>query len=93
MKLAFAVGDAARVRVGNPSGHTRVPGYLRGKPGVVIAVIGAFPLADDVARGVRGEPQPLYTLQFAAPDVWGCDGDERGSITADLWESYLEVAT
>ena len=91
MKTTYAVGDAARVRLGNPDGHTRVPGYLRGKPGVVIAVVGAFPLADDMARGDRSEPQPLYTVRFAASDVFGTDGDDMAAITADLWESYLEV--
>jgi len=90
MERLFAVGDAARVRLGNPRGHCRVPGYLRGKCGRILALAGAFPLADERARGQYSEPEPLYTVRFAANDVWGADGDARLSITAELWESYLE---
>ena len=32
----FSVGDAVRVRVAHPRGHTRCPGYVRGRRGVVV---------------------------------------------------------
>ncbi|GAC1654601.1 MAG: hypothetical protein NVS9B12_05240 [Vulcanimicrobiaceae bacterium] len=93
MSARFSVGDGARVRIGNPAGHTRVPRYLRGKPGIVIALIGEFPLADESARGEASAPEPLYTLRFEGRNVWGADGEDRVWITADLWESYLEPQT
>ncbi|MGZ3497992.1 MAG: SH3-like domain-containing protein [Vulcanimicrobiaceae bacterium] len=80
-----------RTRLGNPVGHTRLPGYLRGRPGRIEAVIGRFPLADQRALGKRdAEKQPLYTVRFDARDVWGDDAPRETSITADLFESYLE---
>jgi nitrile hydratase len=90
MKPRFCVGERAVVRLGNPDGHTRVPTYLRGKRGEVVAVVGEFVLADDSARGIRSAPQPLYTVRFSARDIWGADASSTVSVTADLWESYLE---
>lgn len=89
----FRVGERAVVRLGNPDGHTRVPGYLRGKCGEVIEILGKFVLADDSARGIRSPEQMLYTVRFQAEDIWGADGALGVSVTADLWESYLEGAT
>lgn len=90
MKATFAVGDAVAVQSVKPTGHCRVPGYLRGKRGRIVAVVGSYPLADKRARSEQSEPEPLYTVMFYAADVWG-GGDVQLSIAADLWESYLEV--
>ncbi len=91
MNQRFSVGDTAIVRLGNPVGHCRVPGYLRGRRGCVIAVAGSFVLADDSARGVRSAPQTVYTVLFRAKDIWGGDADANLAVTAELWESYLEA--
>jgi len=88
---SFVVGERALVRLGNPQGHTRVPGYLRGRRGEVIAVAGKFVLADDSARGIRGAPQTVYTVRFEAHEIWGDDAPAGVSVTADLWESYLQI--
>lgn len=84
----FAPGDRVRARAVDPAGHTRLPCYARGRTGRVLAVTGSWPLADDVARG-RAEPrvEPVYTVVFAARDLWGEGGHE---VTLDLWQSYLE---
>jgi hypothetical protein len=45
----------------------------------------------DTSAHFKGEnPQWLYTVKFAAVELWGPKVDPRDSITADLWESYLE---
>ncbi|MFN2527441.1 MAG: SH3-like domain-containing protein [Candidatus Baltobacteraceae bacterium] len=88
---SFAVGERALVRLGNPQSHTRVPGYLRGRRGEVIAVAGEFVLADDSARGIRSHPQTVYTVRFEAREIWGDDAPAGVSVTAELWESYLEI--
>jgi hypothetical protein len=87
----FAIGDRVRARVMNPPGHTRLPVYLRGRPGCVEFVLGTLPFPDERARGVASAAQTAYTVRFAAADVWGADGDPSGSICADLFESYLEA--
>lgn len=87
---AFAPGDPVRTRAVDPDRHTRLPRYARGRTGRVLAVTGDWPLADDVAQG-RAAPrvEPVYTVAFAARDLWG-EGDHE--VTLDLWQSYLEPA-
>lgn len=87
----FAVGDRVRTRVMSPPGHTRLPLYLRGRSGRIEQVLGTMPFADRRAEGVVGAAQPAYTVRFATSDLWGSDGDPRGSVCADLYESYLEA--
>ncbi|WP_399065630.1 SH3-like domain-containing protein [Streptomyces winkii] len=84
----FAPGDAVRTFAADPDRHTRLPRYARGRTGRIVEVTGSWPLADDVARR-RAEPrvEPVYTVAFAARDLWG-DGDHE--VTLDLWQSYLE---
>lgn len=86
--MSFSVGDAVRARSGNPARHTRLPRYLRGKRGLVVALRGRFPLADLRAEG-RDAPEMLYTIAFDAAEVWDTDAEPRETIHADLWESYL----
>ncbi len=86
----FAIGDRVRTRVMNPRGHTRLPVYLRGRPGRIDAVLGMLPFPDARAAGVVSAAQTAYTVRFASTDVWGSDGESRGSVCADLFESYLE---
>ncbi|MDA0963379.1 MAG: nitrile hydratase subunit beta, partial [Proteobacteria bacterium] len=37
-------------------------------------------------------PEPLYTVVFAATDLWADAEDPRDEVTLDLWQSYLEPA-
>jgi nitrile hydratase subunit beta len=82
----FAAGSRVRARTADPDGHTRLPRYVRGHVGEVLAVRGDWPLPDLVVRGIS-RAEPVYAVRFAAADLWG-----RGShsVTLDLWESYLE---
>jgi nitrile hydratase len=89
---AFAVGDKVRARVINPAGHTRLPRYARGRLGVVAAVRGAFVYPDTNARRLGEAPQWLYTVRFAARELWGPEADARSSVTIDAFEPYLESA-
>jgi nitrile hydratase subunit beta len=84
----FRVGDAVRTLDRHPAGHTRLPRYARGKPGVVVAYHGAHVFPDANAHGRGEHPQPLYGVRFEARDLWG--GERRGeAVHLDLWESYL----
>lgn len=87
----FRVGDRVRARVMNPPGHTRLPVYLRGRPGRIEYLLGTLPFPDERAAGVVSAAQTAYTVRFAAQDVWGADGEPHDSICADLFESYLEA--
>ena len=87
----FAVGDAVRARNLNPAGHTRLPRYVRGRYGVIAGIHGNHVFPDTAAHNLGEHPQPLYSVRFAARELWGEQGGERDSLYIDLWEQYLEA--
>ena len=94
---AFAPGDRVRTRLPArnalvPGGHTRLPAYAAGHVGTVILRHGAHVLPDSNAHGLGENPEPLYTVAFAAADLWGTAEHEGDEVTLDLWQSYLEPA-
>ncbi len=85
----FGVGDRVRAKEMNPSGHTRLPRYVRGKQGVIEAVHGCHVFPDSNARGEGEDPQWLYTVRFDGTELWG-EGAEPGLwVSVDAWEPYL----
>jgi nitrile hydratase beta subunit len=88
----FAVGETVRARNLHPAGHTRLPRYVRDHLGVVTALHGAHVFPDANAHGRGEDPQPLYTVRFAARELWGSGANPHDSVSLDLWESYLEQA-
>jgi nitrile hydratase subunit beta len=89
-KGRFAVGEQVRARNMNPLGHTRLPRYARGKAGVVIRSHGIFVFPDTNAHFIGEQPQHLYSVRFAARELWGEDASPRDSVSIDLWDSYLD---
>lgn len=88
---AFAVGAKVRAKVINPKGHTRLPRYARGKVGEVVFDHGGHVFPDTNALDPpREDPCRLYTVKFAATELWGNDVNRRDSVCIDLWERYLE---
>jgi nitrile hydratase beta subunit len=88
----FAVGQRVRAKKINPTGHTRLPRYARGSVGIVDRIHGAHVFPDSNAH-CRGEnPQHLYSVRFAARELWGETASARDAVYLDLWESYLEPA-
>jgi nitrile hydratase beta subunit len=85
----FRVGDVVRTRVINPTGHTRLPRYARGRRATIVAYHGAHVLPDTNAHGLGECPEPLYTARFDAQELWGEDGVGSDFVHLDLWESYL----
>lgn len=85
----FKPGDRVRTRHLNPAHHTRLPRYLRGHTGEIMACHGAHVFPDSNARGLGEDPRYLYTVRFTAAEVWG--NASRDLIHADLWEPYLEA--
>lgn len=90
----FAVGDAVRMRAAAADHHTRLPGYVRGRRGVVERVHGAHVFADSHAQGLGEQPQWLYTVVFEEAELWGGEAPRQNlAVSVDAWESYLEHAT
>ena len=87
---AYSPGARIRVRADDPDHHTRMPRYVRGHVGEIVAALNHWPLPDDTARGiVPPRVQTCYAVRFSAADLWG-SGDH--TVTVDLWESYLDRA-
>jgi len=86
----FKVGEAVRAKNINPTGHTRLPRYVRGKAGTIAQIYGAFVLPDTNAHGLGENPQHVYSVRFDGRELWG-ETSERGEVLyVDLWESYLD---
>jgi nitrile hydratase len=51
---------------------------------------GAHVFPDRHAHGGGEDPRPLYSVRFAARELWGPDAPAGDSVSLDLWEPYLE---
>ena len=86
----FKAGDRVRARNMHPTGHTRLPRYVRGHIGTVTHAHGAHVLPDSNAAGLGEAPQWLYNVRFAGRELWGEAADPTLTVSVDAWESYLE---
>jgi nitrile hydratase len=88
----FKPGDRVRTRQINPSSHTRLPRYARGRAGVVEAVRGCHVFPDSVTTGRGEDPQWLYTVVFDGRELWGDRADPSLKVSVEAFEPYLEPA-
>ena len=88
----FALGQRVRTRAHPVPHHTRLPGYARGKCGVVAQLHGSHVFADTHAQGLGEQPQQLYTVVFSGEELWGRDAAPGLQVSIDAWEPYLEAA-
>lgn len=91
-KPRYAIGDKVGARNMHPTGHTRLPRYVRAHVGEVVSWHGAHVFPDSNASGNGEAPQHLYTVRFAGRELWGADADPTVSVSVEAWESYLEAA-
>lgn len=89
--VRFKLGQAVRARNLNPTGHTRLPRYVRGRVGVIEAMRGAHVFPDSHAHEGGESPHHLYAVHFDARELWGPQAAERDSVVLDLWEPYLDA--
>ena len=91
----FANGTRVHVKDDWPEtrgpAHVRTPHYLRGRDGVVVRALGAFPNPEDLAFARPAANKTLYHVAFDQPPVWqeGKAGDE---LLVELYEHWLEPA-
>jgi nitrile hydratase len=88
----FRPGDRVRARTINPVGHTRLPRYARAREGVIDRDHGVFVFPDTHAAGQGAKPQRVYSVRFAARDLWGAGASPRDAVYIDLWDDYLDPA-
>jgi nitrile hydratase len=87
----FAAGDSVRAKDIHPSGHTRLPQYVRGRTGSVRRVQPAQVLPDTNAHFKGEHPQHVYSVEFSSHELWGDDGEDF-VLNIDLYDDYLEPA-
>jgi nitrile hydratase len=91
----FAIGEAVRVARRPALGHCRTPWYLRGRPGVVAGVQGAFRNPEQLAYHKPGLPlKTLYKVRFKQAELWSrYAGPPDDHLEADIYEHWLEPLT
>lgn len=87
----FRPGDRVRVKLDSVPGHIRMPGYIRGKTGVVMSESPAYPFPDAHAHGIASEDEPTYDVRFRSEDLWPGSA-EPALVHVGVFQSYLERA-
>jgi nitrile hydratase beta subunit len=88
----FQAGQRVRARNINPPTHTRLPRYVRGKLGIIERDHGVFVFPDSNAQGLGEKPQHVYSVRFAARELWGEQAPPKDTVIVAMWDDYLEPA-
>jgi nitrile hydratase subunit beta len=88
----FQVGQRVRARNIHPAGHTRLPRYARGKLGAIDRDHGVHVFPDTNAHFLGENPQHVYSVRFAARELWGKHAAPRDAVYIDLWDDHLDPA-
>ena len=88
----FKTGQRVRAKNINPDGHTRLPRYARGKVGRVHLDHGVYNFPDTNAHGLGEKRQHVYSVRFAARELWGQQASLHDFVYLDMWDDYLEHA-
>jgi nitrile hydratase beta subunit len=87
----FKEGETVQVRDPDTVDHTRLPGHLRTRVGVIDSVYEASYtyLCDTGPDGV-GDAMPVYCVRFDPDVLWPRNTEDNFTFYADLFEAYLE---
>jgi nitrile hydratase beta subunit len=85
----YRTGDRITARNISPTGHTRLPAYVRGHEGEIVGYHGVQTLNDAVAHNLA---EPLYTVRFLLADLFPERAGCPDRVHLDLWESHLAAA-
>jgi nitrile hydratase len=88
----FQQGQPVRARNINPVTHTRLPRYARGKAGRIERDHGVFVFSDTSVYSQGDKPQHLYSVRFAARELWGGSAAPQDAVFLDMFDDYLEPA-
>ena len=88
-EAAFAIGSRVRMRPDRIPGHTRIPGYAKGKAGTVTGIRGVHVFPDTNAHGQGENPQWLYAVRFDGTELWGAGAEPGTAVTLDVFEPYI----
>ena len=92
---AFRPGQRVRVADHAPVGHYRVPTYLRGKVGMVEAVVEPAAVDNEAEAYGRnaGCERHYFRVRFAMTEIWSnYAGFDRDTLHVEIFESWLGSA-
>lgn len=90
----FREGDRVRVRNVPTLEHTRLPGFLRDRSGVVVTVYpGAYGYLTDTGADGIGAPMAVYCVRFDPQDLWPGNTEPNLALYADLYAAYVAQPT
>lgn len=87
----YRIGDTIRIVSTNFEGHTRLPRYLRGQIGTITDARGIYDFPDALAARTGRRPQPVYTVEFLAQDVWGDGAAPDDRLSAEIFQDYIDA--
>ena len=71
--------------------HTRLPGHLRNRTGIVDSVYPAtYSYLTSTGPDGIGPAMPVYCVRFDPEDLWKGNTEKNETFYADLFEAYLE---
>lgn len=91
----FSVGQRVRVLSRSPMGHYRVPQYIRGRAGIIDAVVEPMSLNNEEEGFGRnaGDKRHYYRLHVPMLDIWPeYPGSARDQLCIEVFETWLEGA-
>jgi nitrile hydratase subunit beta len=89
----FAVGDHVRVAVRFPIGHYRVPNYIRGKKGTVVAIVEPVAVNNEEEGYGRnaGSKRHYYRISLPMTELWpSYPKSSKDSLRIEVFETWLE---
>lgn len=89
---SFEIGETVRVKYEFVPGHHRMPGYIRGKTGVVVGITPPYPFPDASAHNMQATMEPTYDVRFRSTELWPDACDEAFNHVG-VFQSYLEKVT
>jgi nitrile hydratase len=87
----FALGEKVLVKNPPTVEHTRLPGYLRNRVGIVDTVYPAtYSYLTSTGPDGIGDPMPVYCVRFDPDEIWKGNTETNATIYADIFEAYLD---
>lgn len=89
----YKVGDRVKIGLHFPIGHYRVPTYIRGKSGLVEAIIEPAAINNEEEGFGRdaGLKRHYYRIVIPLAELWeGYIGSSRDELHIDVFENWLE---
>lgn len=86
----FKPGQRVRVKNEFVAGHTRFPGYTRGKIGTVVGTSAFCHFPDASGHDLDAHEEMTYDVRFEASELWPGNSDDA-QIHFTAFESYLEA--